>query len=191
MILDALARLYPAADIHGIRPDPGHCIGDVIRGQSARENDRLAQALRYQRPVERLAGSTGNAFDIGVEQNAAGARISLARRGNVVAGLDPQRFDVRTIPAFALRGGFIAVELQQVQRHGIEDLAQLGTAGVDEQTYGRDKRRQRLDDRACLLERHRPRALGIKHKSDGIGPGFDRCQRIFYAGNPANLAANG
>jgi hypothetical protein len=28
--------------------------------------------LRYQRPVERLAGSAGHAFDVGVEQNAAG-----------------------------------------------------------------------------------------------------------------------
>jgi hypothetical protein len=42
--------------------------------------------------------------------------------------------------------------------------------------------------RACCI--HRPRTLG-KTQTDGIGPGLDRRQRIFYAGNPANLAANG
>jgi hypothetical protein len=42
-----------------------------------------------------------------------------------------------------------------------------------------------------LLERYGTRTLGVEHESDGIGPGFDGGQRIFYAGNPADLAANG
>lgn len=48
VILDALACLHPAADIHGIRPNPINCLSDVIRGQAARQNDRFAQTLRYQ-----------------------------------------------------------------------------------------------------------------------------------------------
>ncbi|MNG17525.1 hypothetical protein D3C84_1015190 [compost metagenome] len=95
------------------------------------------------------------------------------------------------MPAFAVLRTFIAMELQQVQRHRVEDFPQLATAGIDEQAHGGHERRQRLDDRARLLERHVPRALGVEHEADGIGPGLDRRQRILYAGNPANLAANG
>src|SRR5689334_4873830 len=83
------------------------------------------------------------------------------------------------------------MELQQVQWHGVEDFPQLATTGVDEQTHGGHERPQGLDDRPRLLERHGPRAFGVEHKSDRIGPGLDRRQRIFYAGNPTNFAANG
>src|SRR5471030_65834 len=48
VILDALARLHPAADVYGIRPNPGNRLGDVIGAQTARQDNRLAQALRYQ-----------------------------------------------------------------------------------------------------------------------------------------------
>ncbi|MNF88117.1 hypothetical protein D3C84_706030 [compost metagenome] len=95
------------------------------------------------------------------------------------------------MPAFAVRGDFIAMKLQQVQRHGIEDFPQFATAGINEQTDGGHERRQRLDDRARLLKRHCPWALGIEHESNGIRPGLDGCQRILYAGNPTDLAANG
>ncbi|MNF84018.1 hypothetical protein D3C85_1405600 [compost metagenome] len=83
------------------------------------------------------------------------------------------------------------MKLQQVQRHRFEDFSEFGTTGVDEQPDCRNKRRQRFDDRARLLKCHSPRTFRVKHKPYGVGPGIDRRQRIFYAGNPANLAANG
>src|SRR5450830_646005 len=190
-ILDALALLHPAADIHGIGFDPGDGLGHVVDGQAAGEDDRLAQARWYQGPVECRAGSPGNTFHIGIEENPAGTRVSVTGRGNVITGLDPQRLDIGTVITFALLAGFIAMELQQVQRHRIEDFPQLATAGIDEQADGGHERRQGGNNRPCLLEGHRPRAFGIKHKTNGVGPGIDGGQRIFNAGNPANFAANG
>ncbi|MCY1443262.1 hypothetical protein D9M71_596650 [compost metagenome] len=95
------------------------------------------------------------------------------------------------MPAFAIRRAFIAVKLQQVQGHCVEEFTQFATARIDEQAHGGHERRQRLDDRARLLERHRTGAFGIEHEADGIRPGLDGCQRILYAGNPTDLAANG
>src|SRR5471032_3090573 len=110
-ILDALALLHPAADIHGIGFDPGDGLGHVVDGQAAGEDDRLAQARWYQGPVERRAGSPGHAFHVGIEKNPAGTRVSVTGRGDVVTGLDPQRLDIRTVISFALLAGFIAMEL--------------------------------------------------------------------------------
>jgi hypothetical protein len=73
------------------------------------------------------------------------------RRRDVIAGLDPQRLDVRAMVAFTLIRGFVAMELQQIQRYGIEDFVELATAGVDEQAHGGHERRQRGDDRPRLL----------------------------------------
>ncbi|MOA24656.1 hypothetical protein D3C78_1453430 [compost metagenome] len=83
------------------------------------------------------------------------------------------------------------MELQQVQRHCIEYFTELATTGIDEQAHGGHERWQRRDDRPRLLDRHRPRAFGIEHKTKRIGPGLDGRQRIFNAGNPTDFAANG
>ena len=48
VILDALALLHPATDIHCIRPDPSNRLGNIGRSQATRENDWFAQARRYQ-----------------------------------------------------------------------------------------------------------------------------------------------
>ena len=95
------------------------------------------------------------------------------------------------MPAFAFFGAFVAMELQQIQRHRIEDFSELATAGIDEESHGGNERRQRLDNRPRLQHVHRPRALGVKHQADRVGTGFDRGQCIFDAGNAADLAANG
>ncbi|MNC53365.1 hypothetical protein D3C75_1027680 [compost metagenome] len=91
----------------------------------------------------------------------------------------------------AIGRGFIAVELQQIQRYRVEDLAQLATAGIDEQAHGGHERRQRGDDRPRLLHIDRPRALGIEHQTNGISACLSRCQRVLNAGNPTDFAANG
>ncbi|MNC48008.1 hypothetical protein D3C75_971020 [compost metagenome] len=93
--------------------------------------------------------------------------------------------------AFAVGRRFIAVELQQIQRHRFEDFAQLAAAGIDEQAHRGHERRQRCNNRPRLLHTHGTRALGIEHQADGIGACLNGGQRIFYAGNPTDLAANG
>ncbi|MNN57552.1 hypothetical protein D3C81_1725450 [compost metagenome] len=83
------------------------------------------------------------------------------------------------------------MELQQVQWHRLEDFRQLATAGIDEQAYGGDERRQCGDDRPRLPHIDRPRAFGIEHQADGIGARLGCGQRILDAGNAADFAANG
>src|SRR5690606_9762240 len=110
---------------------------------------------------------------------------------NIVTGLYPQRLDIRAMIAFTLLWRFIAMKLQQIQRHGVQRLIELAGTGIDEQPDGTDKRRQCGDDRPRLLHSHRARTLGIKHQTNSISPGFDGSQSVFYAGNAADLAANG
>ncbi len=86
---------------------------------------------------------------------------------------------------------FVAVKLQHVQRNRIQRLVELAAAGIDEQADSGNERRQRGDNRASLQHRHCARAFGVKHQTDRVGPRLGRSQRIFYAGNPADLAANG
>ena len=190
MILDALALFHPATDIHGIGPYPGDGIGDVVDRQATGQDNRLAQILWYQRPVKCLTSSARHTFNIGIEQNTAGPCIRLAGAGDVITGLDPQGLDIRTVIAFALFRGFITMELQQVQRHGIQGFVQFTGTGVDEQPHRGHERRQCSNDGPGLQCRDCPRAFGVEHEAYGISTGLDRSQCIFYAGNTADLAAN-
>ncbi|MNP17555.1 hypothetical protein D3C76_1099910 [compost metagenome] len=83
------------------------------------------------------------------------------------------------------------MKLQQVQRHCLEYFSQFAAAGVDEQAHRGDERRQRGDDGPRLLHADRTRAFGIEHQANGVSTRLDGGQRILYAGNPTNLAANG
>lgn|GEM_PF-3820955 len=82
------------------------------------------------------------------------------------------------------------MELQHIQRNGVENLVDFTATGVHEQTYRRDEWGQRGNDLARPLQADRTRAFAIENQPDGIGAGFGRDQRIFNPGYAANLAAN-
>ncbi|MCY1543480.1 hypothetical protein D9M68_793000 [compost metagenome] len=87
-------------------------------------------------------------------------------------------------------GRLVAMELQQIQRHGIENLIQLATADIDKQANRRHERRQRRKDRLSLRHRYRARTVGIKHQANSVRTRFNGGQCVIYAGNSTDLAAN-
>src|SRR3989344_5987128 len=74
-VLDAFTLLHAARHIHGIRAHPADSLADVLRSQSARENQGLAQIMWHAVPVEYLAGTSGRVRDIGIEQQPGGVTI--------------------------------------------------------------------------------------------------------------------
>lgn len=91
----------------------------------------------------------------------------------------------------AVLGALVAMELQQVQRHRIENLAQFAAAGVDEQADAGHERRQGTNDFPRPMNIHRPRALRIEHQADGIGARRGGGQGVLDSGDTADLDANG
>src|SRR5690606_26678069 len=118
------------------------------------------------------------------------AGVARGLRDNVVAGLYAQRPVPGSAVAFALVRRLIAVELQRVQRNGIEYLADLAARGIDEKPYRGDEGRQRGDDLPGLADADRTRAWRIEHQPDCIGPGIHRDQCILDPSDSADLATN-
>src|SRR5690606_2488865 len=189
-ILDALAGLHPAADIHRIGPYPGNRSRNVLRVQATGKDHRLFRSRRHQRPVESLPGAPRHTLDIGVQENAAGPRVSADPGADVIARPDPQRLDIGAIEALALLGGLIAVELQEIQRHPAENPLQLHSLQIDKQAYRGHKWWQSGNDGSRLLDTDSSGTPGVKHQANGIGTG-SRCREgVLDPGYSANLDTN-
>src|SRR5690606_8026873 len=189
-ILDSLALLHPAADIHGERANLRNRLLHVLRSQPAGENHRFRQSVRDQRPVEHLARAARHTGHEGIQQDRAGPCVACCLGLDVLAGFHPQGLEPGTAMPLTFGRRFVAMELQDVQGHRIEDFTDLTTAGIDEQPNRSDERRERSNDLAGLLYSHGPGTLGIEHQADRIRTGFgcDKC--VFDTGNPAYLATN-
>src|SRR3990167_3921002 len=190
-ILDAFGHFYAATDIYGIGTHLNDGLCNVLSRPAARQNNRLTQTFRHQRPIKRLTCATRNAWHIGIEQHTTGILVERHLGGNVIARFDPQCLDIGSLVAITVFRALIAMELQQIKRYCIENLAQLAAAGIDKQAHRSHKRRQGSNNRARLLQRDGARALGIKHQANRIRTRLDSRQCILYAGNATNLAANG
>src|SRR3989344_2843917 len=120
-VLDAFTLLHSARHIHGIRAHPADSLADVLRSQSARENQGLAQIMWHAVPVEYLAGTSGRVRDIGIEQQPGGVTIETCHLVQIDVGFHVDSLDVRAVIAAALFRLFVAVKLYQVERYVAQD----------------------------------------------------------------------
>src|SRR5579885_1894011 len=78
-------RFHAAGHIHAERPDPAHSVTDVFWCQAAGQEDRFAEALRFNRqvPIEGAAGAAASVRRPGVKQISVGVKLrdKLERTG--------------------------------------------------------------------------------------------------------------
>ncbi len=79
------------------------------------------------------------------------------------------------------------MELQEVQRDGVERGVHLIGRRVDEQPDDRYERRQRSGDGARLQRLHDTRRARPEHEPDRIGAGTRSRERVVDPGDPADL----
>src|SRR5260370_27163080 len=78
-ILFAGAALDAAGDVNGVRADKANRVGDVVRREASREDERYARLeIGEQLPRDDLAGATVAAGDMGIDEdgrwNSAGGQ---------------------------------------------------------------------------------------------------------------------
>ena len=115
-ILDPLPRLNPRRHIDGSRPDTGNRIGNVSGIETTGKNERSPEVRRNQRPVKNLAAAT-IPLDKGVKKNRLGRGKTTGVLYQISSGLDPRGLDVGPIELPAEGLVFVAVKLQEMNRH--------------------------------------------------------------------------
>ena len=81
MILYPRRALDPRRDVHRVRASPPDGLSDVVRGESARDEQRDRPAAAFEEgPVERHPGPSGHARDGRVEENAGASVENRVRR---------------------------------------------------------------------------------------------------------------
>ena len=89
----------------------------------------------------------------------------------------------------AILGRFVAVEVQQHLRDGLQCAAHIGDAGVDEQPDRHHERREPSRQLDGAAQADPARAHFIQHKADRVGAGLHRGVNIGLAGQAADLDA--
>ena len=161
--------------------------GNVLRRQPAGQHPVLSQILRQQRPVETAAGAAVLAFNISIEQQRAGIGIGGLGAADVVGRAHAHRFQIRTAETATVSSVFIAVKLQQIERHAVEHAADFVGAGIDKQAHRRHKRRQRGHDFPCPRGIDATLAAGKKHQPHRVGAGSRGGERVFHPRDAADF----
>ncbi len=105
----------------------------VIRIEPARQNEPIAQAHPDQLRGNPRTGPAALARYVGIDQNEI--RREGCRFPPTVAVAQPQRLDDRNRPPAARRGVLVAVELDHVDRHRLDQPFDFAAFGVHEDTH--------------------------------------------------------
>src|SRR5690554_4687932 len=94
---------------------------------------------------------------------------------------DPDGLDPAPTKRLAKVGTLIAMELQQIQWHGIQNRFDKIPLSIHEQSRDRHKRRNLGGQDSGLLQINRSRAWRVKHQAYGISATGYRCLHILRA----------
>ena len=143
------------------------------------------------RPNRAAAGAAVCAVNVGIEQKGAGIGV-VAQGGEDVGGLaHAYGFEIGAGELAAEVGRFVAVELQDVQRHLGEDFADVCGGFIDEQPDCAAKRGQGADNGLGLGWLDAAFAAGVEHQPDGIDAELGGGGGILGAGDAADFGADG
>ena len=128
---------------------------------------------------------TGNK---GIKQDRIG-EIGL-RRIDVLAVLDPDRLDrpcAHPPEGFAELGGFVAVQLDPVEKSLLGHIPDILDRGIDENADGIHKGRDFVEDVQGLGDSDVSWTLGIEIESQHVGAHIHRHQGVFQIGESADF----
>ena len=140
--LDAGCLLHPAGHIQPSRTGLPHGGGYVARVQPARQNPRQRHGFGQQAPIEHLPRAAVLAFNMRIQQQGGSIGIAPGRLGNILRRLHPHGFPIGLAKLAAKFRRFVAVELQNINRHCAQNPANLLGRFVHKQRHFSHLRRQ-------------------------------------------------
>src|SRR5581483_11758406 len=179
--------LDTAGDVDGVGAHLADGVGDILGSQAAGEEDGAAElvGLDGEVPVEGGAGAAEAIGHGSIEQPRAGVVVGKRAKGGGVA--DAKGLDRHHGKLAAERGGFIAVELEEVEGAFADCPGNSLRGGIDEDTDLDDGRRQFAGDFGGGIQSDEARALFVEHEADGIGACGGGGEAIGDAGDTADF----
>ena len=122
-----------------------------------------------------------------IQQQGGGISIALGRLGNILRRLHPHGFPIGLAKLAAKFGRFVAVELQNINRHCAQNPANLLGRFVHKQRHFSHLRRQCGNNFSGLRSIYATFAFGIKHQADRIRTQFGSGLRVSRPGEAADF----